>query len=58
MSELQLNHPTLCTIINHKGTETEEEIRNFAKKRGLHLTNWMLTRAHLIRGQEITLSHV
>ena len=45
--ELRKGHPVLRNVICHFGTETEEEIRNFAKKRGLHLTNWMLTKMHL-----------
>ena len=47
--DLQINHPRLRNIVCHEGTETEEEVRNFAKKRGLHLTNWMVTKMHLIK---------
>ena len=41
-NDLQINHPRLRNIFSHEGTETEEEVRSFAKKRGLHLTNWMI----------------
>ena len=47
--DIRINHPKLRSIICHDGTETEEEVRRFAKKRGLHLTNWMITKMHLIK---------
>ena len=55
--ELRINHSMLRKITCHKGTETEEEVRNFAKKRGLHLTNWMITKMHLIKSPPTLFSH-
>ena len=58
VKELRIHHSMLGKIVCHKGTETEEEVRNFAKKRGLHLTNWMITKMHLIKSPPTLFTHV
>ena len=57
-NDLRINHPRLRNIFCHEGTETEEEVRIFAKKRGLHLTNWMVTKMHLIKNSSMLLHQI
>ena len=49
MKKLKENHLKLRTVICHEGTETEEEVKNFAKIRGLQLTNGLLTKFHMTK---------
>ena len=49
MKELRKNHPKLRTVICHEGTETEEGVKNFAKIRGLQLTNGLLTKFQMTK---------
>lgn len=45
-------------VIWTTGQESEEEMREFSRKRGLHLTNWMVTKKHLVKGNPMMLSQV
>ena len=56
VKELRENHPRLRTVICHEGTETEEEVKNFAKIRGLQLTNGLLTKFHMTKSAQTIFS--
>ena len=56
VKELRKNHPKLRTVICHEGTETEEEVKNFAKIRGLQLTNGLLTKFHVTKSTKTIFS--
>ena len=56
MKKLRENHPKLRTVICHEGTETEEEVKNFAKIRGLQLTNGLLTKFYMTKSTQTIFS--
>ena len=56
MKKLRQNHPKLKTVICHEGTETEEEVKNFAKIRGLQLTNGLPTKFHMTKSTKTIFS--
>ena len=43
-------------MICHEGTETEEEVKNFAKIRGLQLTNGLLTKFYMTKSTQTIFS--
>ena len=56
MKDLRENHSKLRTVICHEGTETEEEVKKFAKIRGLQLTNGLLTKFHMTKSAQTIFS--
>ena len=45
-------------VIKSSGEETEAQLREFASSRGLKLTNWSVTKKHMIKGMPFMLSQI
>lgn len=45
-------------LVKHNGTETENQITDYANKRGLKVTNWLVTKKHMAKGMPMMLSPI
>lgn len=45
-------------VVSSSGQESEVEIQEFARKRGLRITNWEITRKSMVKGVPFMLSQV
>ena len=52
------NLPKFCAVTKHSGSESEKQMRDFASKRNIKLTNWAITKKHLVSGKELMLSQI
>ena len=45
-------------VVRSTGEESDVQLREFASKRGLKLTNWSIVKKHMIKGMPFTLSQI
>ena len=48
----------MTKVVKSLGTESENQLREFASKRGIKLTNWAVTRSSMVKGLPFMLSQI
>ena len=62
-SDITMEPPVMAnkrniSVIKTENNETENQIREYATKRGIRLTNWSITQKHMIKSQLPMLSQI
>ena len=48
----------MIRVVKSLGTESENQLRDFAARRGIKLNNWAVTRSSMVKGKPFMLSQI
>ena len=51
-------HDLMIRVVKSLGTESENQLRDFATRRGIKLNNWAVTKSSMVKGAPFMLSQI